>query len=282
MYPAGVPGVSVELVALTSGITVRVATSGPDDGPAVVLLHGWGASLYMHRCALEELAAAGFRAIAPDLRGHGLSDKPRGPGSYTTAAYVDDLFALMDQLGVERASVVGQSMGAAIAVHAALRRPERVERIVLINPPNLVWIPYPRLASMIGERVLDRVAPHVVPRWVTRLVLRHVAYSNPSLVTERDVDEYWAPVQFPDYPRAAAALLNQFDWRPITESQLTELAPRTLIILGKRDRLIRGTLRAVSRVAGLRTVILDGGHCVNEERAGEVCELIAGFVGEER
>ena len=76
MFPAFAPHIAVRTVALRSGVRVRVAESGPSDGRPVVMLHGWGASLYMFRHALDRFPRAGIRAIAVDLRGYGLSDKP--------------------------------------------------------------------------------------------------------------------------------------------------------------------------------------------------------------
>src|SRR5476651_553026 len=83
MFPAGVPAIRVRYVALPGGLTLRVAEAGDADAPPVLLLHGWGASMYMWRAWFAPLAAAGFRAIAVDLPGHGLSSKPEAPATYS-------------------------------------------------------------------------------------------------------------------------------------------------------------------------------------------------------
>src|SRR5207249_421231 len=99
MYPAGVPGVRTRWLTTPDGIRLRVAEAGDENAPAVVTVHGWCECLYTFRHALEMLPRAGFRAIAPDMRGAGLSDKPRANGAYTSAALRGDLIFLIDALG---------------------------------------------------------------------------------------------------------------------------------------------------------------------------------------
>ena len=78
MFPAAVPGVRATIVTLAGGTRVRVVETGPPAGAPVLLVHGWGACVYTFRHAIEALARVGRRALACDLRGHGLSDKPVG------------------------------------------------------------------------------------------------------------------------------------------------------------------------------------------------------------
>jgi pimeloyl-ACP methyl ester carboxylesterase len=276
-FPAGVPGVRAETIPLRTGVRLRVARSGDASAPAVILLHGWAASMYMHRRPLTQLPAAGFQALAVDLRGHGWSDKPMAPGSYTLDSYLDDLMSLMDHLGLRSAHLVGQSMGGAISLHAALRYPDRVRSVTAINPAGLIRLPYPRLAALVSQRLIDAAAPWLVRRWLTAWVLRRVAYGNAALVTEQDVDEYWAPAQFPEYARAARALLTEFDWQPLSTDQLQAIKAPVQLVLGRGDRLIRGTQQKLDPRLRLKVVVLDGGHCVNEERPDELVRLVADF-----
>src|SRR5215218_208678 len=107
MYPAFAPQIAVRSMQLRSGVRLRIAESGPADGTPIVMLHGWGASLYMYRHALERFPKHGLRAIAVDLRGYGLSEKPKARDSYSLTAYCDDLDALFDGLELPRAALVG-------------------------------------------------------------------------------------------------------------------------------------------------------------------------------
>jgi pimeloyl-ACP methyl ester carboxylesterase len=103
------------------------------SGPDVVLVHGLTGdlSIWFLCRAMQELGGS-HRVTAYDLRGHGYSDVP--PDGYTSADHAGDLVALMDQLGIDRASVVGHSFGGVIALHAAVLAPERVEAVVLSDP----------------------------------------------------------------------------------------------------------------------------------------------------
>src|SRR4051812_26196226 len=132
MYPAGVPDVRVFWVTTPEGVRLRVAEAGDPEAPPVLLIHGWCELLFTFRHALEELPRAGFRAIAPDLRGAGLSDKPRAPGAYRQEALRGDLIFLMDALATRRPAVVGHSLGGGIALDLAMHHPERVRALTMI------------------------------------------------------------------------------------------------------------------------------------------------------
>jgi pimeloyl-ACP methyl ester carboxylesterase len=99
------------------------------DGPAVVLLHGLGGSAYAWWAQLAALRDAGYRAIAPDQRGAGRSSA--APGPYSVEGWAEDTERLLDALGVERAALVGHSVGCMIAEHAALRLGERATALAL-------------------------------------------------------------------------------------------------------------------------------------------------------
>ena len=103
-------------------------------GPLVLLLHGFPECWYSWRMQLPVLAAAGFRAVAPDMRGYNLSDKPRG--GYNIEQLVDDVVAIAAALGEERAHVVGHDWGGIIAWQAAARHPEFVRSLTVMNAPH--------------------------------------------------------------------------------------------------------------------------------------------------
>lgn len=86
-------------VEVASGVRLHVAEAGPEDGPAVLLVHGFPELWYSWRHQMRALAARGFRAVAPDLRGYGDSDAPQGRDSYTVLHLVGDLVALIADLG---------------------------------------------------------------------------------------------------------------------------------------------------------------------------------------
>jgi epoxide hydrolase 4 len=106
------------------------------SGPAVVLLHGIPESWRTWRRYISALADAGYHAVAPDLRGYGLSDKPRSVSAYKGAALADDVAAIIRASGCERACVVGQSWGGLAAWLFAMRYPEMLDRPVIMNAPH--------------------------------------------------------------------------------------------------------------------------------------------------
>jgi len=119
----------------TNGVRLSVATQGA--GPLVLLLHGFPETSYAWRHQLTGLSNAGFRAVAPDLRGFGLSDCPIEPGRYTTLDIIGDLVGIMDALGEKNAVVVGNDWGATIAWQAALLRPDRFRAVVALGVPMM-------------------------------------------------------------------------------------------------------------------------------------------------
>jgi pimeloyl-ACP methyl ester carboxylesterase len=278
LYPAGHLEISQRFVPLATGVTVRIAETGPVDGVPVVMLPGWGSPLYMYRHALERLPAYGARVSAVDLRGYGLSDKPETRGAYSLDAYVADIDALLDALDLTRAVIVGQSMGGGLALHYALRRRERVCGVVLINPTGLVNLPFLGVLRGIPREPLARIGKRLVPRAVIGFVLRRLAYGNAALVTERDVDEYWAPTQLSGYVFAARSALSEFDWARVNDEEAASLAVPGVVILGNSDRLVRNDVHAAQRLAGATVHVLEGGHCVHEEQPDEAYRVIGEFV----
>lgn len=119
-----------------NGVRLHYVQAG--SGPLVVLLHGFPEFWYAWRRQIPALAAAGFRVIAPDLRGYGLSDKPAPVEAYGLGSLVEDVRALIESTGARRASVVGHDVGAVVAWALAMQHPERVDRVCILNGPHPV------------------------------------------------------------------------------------------------------------------------------------------------
>src|ERR1700746_3422712 len=112
----------------TNGIRMHLAEAG--SGPPVLLCHGFPECWYSWRHQLSALAAAGFRAVAPDMRGYGQTDQPDEIDQYTIFHLIGDMIGLLDALGVEQAVIAGHDWGATVAWHAALLRPDRFRRAI--------------------------------------------------------------------------------------------------------------------------------------------------------
>src|SRR5712691_13476263 len=115
-----------------NGARIHYQEAGDEKAPPILLIHGFISSTLIWNEVFLPLAHAGFRVIAPDLPGYGYSEKPRD-GEYTIESQAQAVLGLMDQLGIEKATIVGASYGAAIAATIALDHPEHVERLVLIG-----------------------------------------------------------------------------------------------------------------------------------------------------
>jgi pimeloyl-ACP methyl ester carboxylesterase len=268
------------MLTLSTGIRVRVAESGRQSDRPVVLLHGWGASLYMFRHAFDLLPATGYRAIVVDLRGYGLSEKPKANGAYTLDAYCADLDGLLSALELPEAALIGQSMGGGLALRFALTRPSRVSKLILVNPTGLVRIFGHDALRILPRSVAAVVGRRLVPRWLVEVTLRYIAYADPKKVSRCDVEQYWSPTQLDGYVYAARSGLSEFDWRPVSDADAESLAVPTLVILGTRDRLIRNTDHSARRLRGSSLERFEGGHCVHEESPAEVYGTISCFLAE--
>lgn len=122
-----------ERITLASGLGMRVAVVG--DGPLVLMLHGFPESWYSWRHQLRDLSAS-YLCVAPELRGYGETDAPRGVRNYTIEALTGDVVDLIHHFGRRRAVVIGHDWGGAIAWAASLMHPEVVERLIILNCPH--------------------------------------------------------------------------------------------------------------------------------------------------
>jgi pimeloyl-ACP methyl ester carboxylesterase len=126
----------VDLHVLEAG-EIAAGGEGHDDRPVVLLAHGFPELAYSWRHQLPALARAGYRVVAPDQRGYGRSSRPPEVEAYDIHHLVDDLVAVLDDVGAEQAVVVGHDWGSMVASHFALLRPDRVRALVNMSVPHL-------------------------------------------------------------------------------------------------------------------------------------------------
>src|SRR4030095_11924454 len=115
----------------SNGIKMRIAEMG--KGPPGILVHGWPESWYSWRHQLPALAAAGYRAVAPDMRGYGKTDKPKAVEDYDIQHVTADLVGILDALGEKNAILVGHDWGAIVAWQAMLLHPTRFTALVAMS-----------------------------------------------------------------------------------------------------------------------------------------------------
>ena len=282
MYPAGEAGITSRHVTLPSAERVHVVESGPPDGLPVLLCHGWGACVYSWAGMLPALAAAGYRAIAVDMPGHGRSDAGNEGFGYTVQAMTARVAAIVETLGIDRPVIVGHSMSGRIALQYALDRPDRVRGLALLAPigvgslrPSIKRVGQPLLAAGVW------LGPLAIRRWVVGLVM-NAATGRLRRPSPRDVDEYWAPSQWGKYARAIHALLRDFDWRALGAATIGSLPMPVVIVLGELDPLVRiADRQALSEgVAPKRVVTIDGaGHIITDEATAPVNAEVLALLG---
>jgi len=130
---AGMMGQPRQRIIEANGIRINIAEQG--SGPLVLLCHGFPETWYSWRHQLGALAAAGFHAVAPDMRGYGRSDRPEAIDQYTIFHLVGDVIGVLDALEAKRAVIVGHDVGASVAWQAAQLRPDRIRAVAGLSVP---------------------------------------------------------------------------------------------------------------------------------------------------
>ena len=278
MYPAGERDIAVRYVDAGRGLKIRTLESGDAGGSAVLLVHGWGASVYSWAETIPALASAGHHVIALDLPGHGLSDKPTDEAQYTTAALTRTVLAVADGYALSRFAFVGHSLGGSLGLDLAVRGERRLDRLALISAVGIAWSPLIPPLRLLSPRIVNRLTPAMLTRRLLTLVL-HVAFSASDRPNRRDIDEYWAPSQFPEYAWACRACVHKATWRAQPAIRLRALRLPVLVLAGRHDRLIRGTVERGRLIPTARVVsVRDAGHLVQQDAAASTNRELVEFL----
>lgn len=215
------------------GIRLRLRDTGPRDAPVVILLHGFGASLDTWEPWAQRLSTR-YRVVRFDLPGFGLTGADPA-GDYGDARAIRILEGLMDQLGIDRAAVIGNSLGGRIAWTFAAVRPARVTRLVLVSPDGFAspGFAYEKPADL---PVMMQALPYVAPRGMLKSSLA-VAYARPAALRESTVTRYRDMMLAPGVRRAMLVRMRStilHDPAPI----LARITAPTLLLWGAKDGMI--------------------------------------------
>lgn len=270
---------------------VRLHYVESGEGPLVVLLHGFPEFWYSWRFQIPGLAAAGFRVVAPDMRGYNLSSRPSGVEAYDVDRLADDIRGLVAERGADSAFLAGHDWGAAVAWAAAMNHPDVVRRLAILNVPHprrfLHGVRNPRQLAKSWYMFFFQLPwlPERVVRtrdwWFFRLGFEHDA--RPGAFSAEDIDRYreaWSQ------PGATTAMINYY--RSVfrqspkrAEARIRQVDAPTLVIWGERDRYVEPELAEPERrdVPNLEGVVRlpEATHWVHHDEPERVTELLAEF-----
>ena len=259
------------------------------EGPLVLLLHGFPDFWYGWRRQIPALAAAGFRVVAPDLRGYAQSDKPRGVRSYGLRTLVGDVASLVTRLGEDRAHVVGHDWGAGLAWSFAMTHPQRLARLAVLNGPHPA-------ALLRGLRSPEQLAKSWymfvfqlpwLPEWMLRRddfgLLARTIRDEPTragAVTDDDVARYreaWSR------PGALTAMIAWYRamFLPGSRVAMRPIEGPVLSIWGDADPHLGPALATPSRklVPGAHVEMIPGAsHWVQHDAPERVNEALVAFL----
>jgi pimeloyl-ACP methyl ester carboxylesterase len=260
------------------------------DGPLLVLLHGFPEFWYGWRQQIRPLAEAGFRVVAPDLRGYNLSSKPDGVAGYGTDQLTADIRGLIRERGAESALLVGHDWGGSVAWATAMSHPEVVDRLAILNaahPRKLSQgLHHPgqlRKSWYFFFFDLPDLPESVVRADHWRFFRHFLRDARPGAFTPQDTERYteaWAQ------PGAASGMINYYrssvrQSPRRAEAQLRPIQAPTLVIWGERDRYLGPELAEPDHddVPNLNRVerLADASHWVHHDEPERVTQLLTEF-----
>ena len=260
------------------------------DGPLIILLHGFPEFWYGWRQQIKPLATAGFRVVAPDMRGYNLSSRPVGVAAYDSDRLAADVRGLVHERGAKSAMLVGHDWGGTAAWATAMNHPEVVDRLAILNAAH----PRRLLQGLRTPRQLRKSwyffyfqlpglpESHVRARhW--RFFRNFLQAAHPDAYTPQEIERY---VEAWSQPGAATAMINYYrasvrQSPKRAEAQLRPIQAPTLVIWGQRDRYLGPELAEPDRadVPNLDRVerLPDASHWVHHDEPERVTQLFIDF-----
>ena len=269
------------------GLQVHYKIIGQGE-PAIVLLHGFASSVFAWREVMVPLSAYGT-VIAFDRTGFGLTERPlletwEGESPYSAAAHAELTIALIEALGFDSAVLIGNSAGGSIALDVALRHPDQVSALVLVDaavyyapgPPGWVtWLlripQIRRLGPLMGRSIADHARG-----------LLDMAWHDPSLITPEMWEGYTKPTGADGWDVAFWQLVLTSD-PPHLEDSLSALGMPVLVLSGDDDRIVptQQSVRLASEIPGAELALVDAcGHLPQEECPQAFLEAVTAFLAE--
>jgi pimeloyl-ACP methyl ester carboxylesterase len=270
------------------GLRFHVAEAGAGDN-AVLMLHGWPQHWYEWRHLMPALAGGGRRALAVDLRGFGWSDAPRH--GYEKENLVDDVLAVLDELGLERVKLVGHDWGGWVGFLLCLRAPERFERFMPLNIPH-PWIRMRNALPHVGRLLYQQL---IIAPWIGYLAHRQRRFVRLALRAGGADASFWEEAALttfadtlaePARARAAVQMYRTFnlrELRPILRGRYADrrLTVPTRMLFGTDDAAIHTDLLAgwQKHADDMEVELVpDCGHFIADQRPNLVAERALAFL----
>ncbi len=259
----------IRLHKLPSGVSLRVSDAG--EGPPLIFVHGLGGNLSFWANQARAFSRA-FRTIRHDLRGHGNSSPSN---AQTLADHAEDLLHLLDELELERISLVGLSMGGMIAQYVAATVPERISALVLTGTVSKFAPPGRERLHLLADLAQTEGMEGVIRNFVPELFGTETAATDPRY---RAVAEAFSEQDTPSFAAASRALAEA-DVTPL----LDRITAPTLLCYGENDHLTppKSGQRLADRISGARlTVLPGGGHVLPIENPEGFNGAVEEFLGQ--
>lgn len=277
-------------VTASGGLRLHVAEAGPPDGPLLLLLHGFPEAWFGWRYQIPFFAREGFRVMAPDQRGYNQSDKPRRIGAYRLDRLCDDAVALIAAAGRERAFVVGHDWGAAVAWWTAVRYPERVQALGILNVPH----PVVMRRFLLKDRAQRRRSwymflfqlPWLPERWLARDDYRMAVRAMQTTArrgtfSDADMELYRQAWSRPGALRSMLHWYRAAFRRPPRRPADVRVQPPTLILWGARDHALGQEMLEPSLALchqGRAEVLPEATHWLQHDQPEEVNRRLLEFL----
>ena len=261
------------------GIKLHYTENG--RGKPILLLHGLGGCSYDWRGCVDLLAGAGFRVLALDIKGAGLSDKPE-KSNYSIKQIADEIRSFVKGKGIGKTIFIGNSFGGVLSLQIAMDDPELIGALVLIDTICYKQdLPY--YFDLFSIPWLPEQIIHILP---TRTILVKVlksCYANPDLLKEEEIDQYLLEINREGRREALIETVRQLvpDNSEDFTNKIAKINIPTLIIWGDKDTAIpiEHAKKLNSEIKGSRLeIVANCGHTPNQEKPQEVCILITDFL----
>lgn len=268
-------------ITVATGLTLAALEAG-NGGRPFLLVHGFTGAKEDFAEHLDRLAAEGWHVVAPDLRGHGRSEQPEGLESYSLDAMAGDVLALADALGWDRLTLLGHSMGGMVVQHVALRAPERLVALVLMDTSH------GPVGGIDPESI--ELGKAVVSEGGMALLVEAQRGRPGELQTPADLRLRETRPGYVEFGEAKARACAADMWlgmideivstQPDRLAELSDLDLPVLIVVGEQDRPFLGAAHAMAEAipGAMLQMISDAGHSPQFENPEEWFGALSGFL----